>query len=143
MKKTELNRMLEPEILRYIAKYSSLSRGAEFKMTIKSMNCYFKFSRYGEWFKIHLYKSGDIHLIFHEFCHYEDLDIHLYAYNENDNAKELLPIIRRFLQYFIKDWFSTGPHLYYHEFCSLKKDCFDYHTDINVLKKELKYYLVG
>ena len=67
MKKTELNEILRDEIFKMVAKYNGITtQSDELHYTTKNSNYYFRFQQYGRSFKIQLFHSGDIYLIFKE-----------------------------------------------------------------------------
>ena len=141
MKKTELNKILRDEIFKMVAKYNGITtQNDELHYTTKNSNYYFRFQQYGRSFKIQLFHSGDIYLIFKETINGE-MKIHLYPYNEEDTVEEILPYVKDVIKYFIKDWYKAYKgYISYHDFVNLGDDCFDYKTPVKEIKDLIKKY---
>ena len=129
------------EIFKMVAKYNGITtQSDELHYTTKNSNYYFRFQQYGRSFKIQLFHSGDIYLIFKETINGE-MKIHLYPYNEEDTVEEILPYVKNIIKYFIKDWYKAyKEYISYHDFVNLGDDCFDYKTPVKEIKDLIKKY---
>ena len=85
-----------------MGKKKNVDSSQKVSITIKSYNCYIKFSGFREYFDICLYKSGDIDIKMRESCHADYLE-RIYEYKEDRAQQEA------FLEK-LKDGFAMQDH---------------------------------
>lgn len=83
----------------------NIGKGATYKITMKSNNCYIALHRYDADLQILIFRNGNVALRFKEFCHGED-DIVYYEYDENDDHEALLKTAKKDLKMLISDYVS-------------------------------------